>query len=220
MGKLRIVSYSGQAFRDRSEAGRLLASQLKQKYNQKVIVLGIPRGGVIVAKQIADILQAELDVAIARKVGAPNNPEFAIGAVSETGEFFPNEAIASQLDSLAEYIQQEKKHQLCEIKKRIKLFRSVKPKLDLKERVIIVTDDGIATGATMQAVIWAVRKENPAKVIVALPVGPQDSIERISQDVDEIVALRVPPFFGAVGQFYTNFDQTQDEEVLEILKNG
>lgn len=218
MGRLRIISQSDLAFSSRAEAGGLLAGQLKNFSRQNVVVLGIPRGGIIVAREISSALEAELDVVLSRKLGAPFNPELAIGAISEAGKAFFNEEIISQIDIRSSYIEKEMAAQVSEIKRRIEIYRKVRPKAVLKDKVVIITDDGVATGSTMQAALWSARQEQPKSLIAALPVGPKDSLQRIAEDADELICLRVPPFFSAVGQFYLDFAQVTDEEVTEILR--
>ncbi len=217
MSTLRIVSDSGKPFGGRIEAGRLLAEQLQEYRGQKAVVLGIPRGGVIIAQQIANELEADLDIVLSHKLGAPGNPELAIGAICEDGKLFIDERTSSYVGADKNYIRQEKAQQLKEIARRVALYRKVLAKLSLKERIVIVTDDGVATGATMQAALWAVRQEKPQKIIAALPVGPQDSLERLSEDADETICLQAPPYFAALSQFYSLFTQVEDGELLHIL---
>lgn len=190
----------------------------KSKIENPLVVLGIPRGGVVVAREIAHALAADLDMVLAHKLGAPGNPELAIGAVCEDGKLFLDEQISSYMGADDNYIKQEKARQLQEIARRVKRYRNVLPKLPLAGRIVIVTDDGVATGATMQAALWAVRQEGPEKIVAALPVGPEDTLERLSQDTDETICLQAPPFFSAISQFYSYFNQVEDEELLEILQ--
>ncbi len=218
MGKARIVSYSEEPFSGRIEAGMLLAKELIKLRLKNAVVLGIPRGGVIIAQEIAEILNADLDIVLSRKLGCPGNPEFAIGAVSEDGKLFLNEKLVSELGEDKPYIEQEKARQLALIKQRVRQYRAVLAKLSLKDRCVIVTDDGVATGATMHAALWIARQEHPKTLIAALPVGPADTIQRLVQDADDVICLRAPSFFSAIGQFYLDFSQVEDEEVLEILR--
>ena len=227
MGTLKIISDSGQPFSGRKEAGVLLAQQLRPPIllsqesrggGQKAAVLGIPRGGVIIAQQIADELEADLDIVLSHKLGAPGNPELAIGAVCEDGKLFVDKTISSYVGAIDSYIKQEKAKQLQEIERRVQLYRRILPKLPLEDRIVIVTDDGVATGATMQAALWAVRQEKPQKIIAALPVGPEDTLTKLSKDADETICLQAPPYFAALSQFYSQFTQVEDEELLEILE--
>ncbi|MDD5691758.1 MAG: phosphoribosyltransferase family protein [Candidatus Omnitrophica bacterium] len=220
MDIVRIISHSNEAFRDRQEAGRLLADELKYLSGKETVVLGIPRGGVIVAAEVSRVLNAKLDIVLSRKLGAPYNPELAIGAVTEDGKVFLNETLASQAGADKGYIESEKARQLLEIKVRIKRFRKIKQKIPLKGKTVIVTDDGAATGATMQAALIALRQEKPAKLIAALPVAAGEAVELLADYADEVIALRVPDYLGAIGAFYLDFSQSSDEEVLGILKDG
>jgi putative phosphoribosyl transferase len=217
MGTLRIISESSKPFSGRIEAGLLLAQQLQDYRGQKAVVLGIPRGGVIIARQIALELEAHLDIVLAHKLGAPGNPELAIGAICEDGKLFVDKKLSSYVGADKGYIEQEKARQLQQIAHRVKLYRGVLPKLPLEARIVIVTDDGVATGATMQAALWAVRQEKPQKIIAALPVGPQDTLEKLSENVDETICLQVPSYFAALSQFYLHFTQVEDEELLHVL---
>jgi predicted phosphoribosyltransferase len=146
--------------------------------NKKAIVLGIPRGGVIVAKELARILNADMDVVLSRKLGAPGRPELAMGSLTEDGEVFLNEDIVQTFEITSRYIEEEKAHQMNEIKRRNLFIRRILPKTPLKNRIVIVTDDGLATGATMQAAVWAVRQEKPHKLIAAIPVASKEALDR------------------------------------------
>jgi putative phosphoribosyl transferase len=216
--RLRILSHSSERFADRREAGRLLAQQLSDYRSRKAVVLGIPRGGIIVAQELAHALEADMDIVLAHKLRTPGRAELAMGSVAEDGKLFLNEEVVSELGIDKTYVQQERARQMAEIKRRTELFRYSHPKVRLAGRIVIVTDDGVATGATTQAALRAVRLERPEKLIAALPVGPEDTIVRLSEDVDEMICLRAPPFFSAVGQFYVRFEPVEDEEVLAILK--
>ncbi len=215
--KLRIISHSSEPFRDRAQAGELLAGELSELRDKRAVVLGIPRGGIIVAKGLASRLNADLDIVLSRKLGAPGQSELAVGALAEDGAVFLNEDVVLLLGVTKQYIAQEKTRQMAELQRRNQLIRSVLPKTLLKDRLVIVTDDGVATGATMQAALWSVKHENPQKLIAAIPVASEEALMRLSKDADEIVCLRQPPDFAAVGQFYTSFYQVQDEDVLQIL---
>ncbi|MGZ3635444.1 MAG: phosphoribosyltransferase [Syntrophales bacterium] len=219
MGKLHIVSRSSHPFSDRREAGILLGNELKKLGIEKEepAVVAILRGGIIVAREVVRTLKGDLDIVLSRKLGSPFNPELAIGAISENGELFINERIASQIGVRSQYIEEEKKKQQHVIAERVTYFRKDFPKISLKGRYVIVVDDGIATGATMEATVWSIREENPRTLMVALPVGPEDSLRRLANDADSVLCLKVPEFFSAVGQFYQRFDQTEEEEVLKVL---
>ena len=219
MAQLRIVSRSGEPFADRQDAGRFLAKELNEYRGQNAVVLGIPRGGVVVAREIAQALDAELDIVVVRKLGTPGHEELAMGAVSEDGTIFLNQEVVRELGIGEADIQREKVKQLAEIKRRTGLVRKVRSKISLKGRIVIVADDGVATGATTQAALWVVGSEQPEKLIAAIPVGPEETIRRLAGDVDEMVCLRVPPLFAAVGQFYEQFYPVEDEDVLKILRD-
>ncbi len=216
--KITVVSYSGEPFKNREEAGRLIAEQLGRLRNKGAIVLGIPRGGIIVAKELATRIRADLDIVLSRKLGTPGQPELAMGSLAEDGTVFTNEYVVKAMGVTKQDIEQEKARQIKEIQRRTQLIRNVLPKSSLKNRIVVVTDDGVATGATMQAALWAVRQENPLSVIVAIPVASDEALNRLSADADEILCLRQPPIFYAVGQFYSQFYQVQDEEVIQVLK--
>jgi putative phosphoribosyl transferase len=220
MGKIHIIAHSDRPFRDRIEAGGLLASELKRYSGNDTVILGIPRGGVIIASEVARSLGSELDIVLSRKLGAPGDPELAIGAVSEDGKLFLHDMVMTQGLAESPYIKEEKAHQIAEIARRVAIYRRARPKAILKGKTVIVVDDGLATGATMQAALWMARHEGAKKLISAVPVAPADTVEKISNDADELIVLRVPQFFGAVGQFYEIFDQTSDGEVLKILEDA
>jgi putative phosphoribosyl transferase len=205
-------------FYDRYEAGQKLASALK-KYRDKrnVIILAIPRGGVVTGFEVAKALNVPLDIVVARKIGAPGNPEFAIGAVSEKGEIILNEETVSNYRISQDYIKKEAKSQRAEVKRRLTEYRGKKKPINLKNKIVIITDDGIATGASVKAAISSVKTENPKKIILAMPVAPPGTIEELKKQVDEAVVIEKPSMFFAVGQFYQIFDQTSDEEVKKIL---
>lgn len=220
MGQLAILSRSGKPFADRLEAAQLLGQALQEYRGPRTVVLGIPRGGVVIASVVARALGAEVDIVLARKLGAPGNPEFAIGAIAEDHKVFLDEHLLSQLNVTSEYLTEEKTRQLAELKRRIRLYRQVRAKVPLKARTVIVTDDGVATGATMQAALWTVQQEAPERLIAALPLGPVDTLKRLAASTDVLLCLRAPAFFGAIGQFYARFEQVEDEEVLAILKEA
>ncbi len=218
MARLRIISHSGEPFRDRQEVGQLLAWELRNLPGRNLVVLGIPRGGIIVAQGLAQTLDAELDIVLAHKLRAPGHPELAMGSVAENGKVFLNDQVVSELGISDHYIEEEAAAQLAEIKRRARLVRRVRPRVPLKGKIVIVTDDGVATGATTQAAFWAVRQEKPALLVAAIPVGPEDVVRRLAKDVDEMVCLRTPPLFSAVGQFYLRFEPVDDADVLKILR--
>src|SRR3989338_742547 len=218
MKQFTVIDRSAGRFDDRAPAGRELARALGKIEKKDIVVLGSPRGGVVVAQYRARELGAPLDIILARKIGAPGNPEFAVGAISEDGHACLNEEYARQAGADEAYIEQEKRRQMAEIKRRAALFRKVHPRIPLKDRIAIVTDDGVATGATFEAALWSVRSEKPRKLIAAIPVGPGDTLKRLVRQADELICLRMPETFYALSQFYSRFEQVDDDHVLEILR--
>jgi predicted phosphoribosyltransferase len=218
MGTVRIIGREFAPFRDRVQAGRLLAAQLEFLRGQRPVVLGIPRGGVLIAREIARALDGELDVVLARKLRAPDNPELAIGAVTETGEVFTDDALISHLRVRAEYLEEETQRQRQEIERRREAWRTLRPRVPLAKRAVVVTDDGVATGATMHAALRAARAEGPARLVAAVPVGAVGSVEMVSSFADETICLQAPPYFSSVGQHYLHFPQVSDDEVMAVLQ--
>jgi len=205
-------------FRNREEAAHLLAQRLKGRELHKPLVLAIPRGGVVTGSVLARELGAELDIVLSRKLRAPFEPELAIGAVAEDGRVYLNPSARELLDLDDEYIARERTHQLDEITRRKALFRAVRPQVPIAGRSVIVTDDGIATGATMIAALQVARAQDPHELIVAVPVAPPDRLEEIRQYCDEAVCLLTPVAFYAIGQFYEDFSQIEDDEAVDLLR--
>jgi hypothetical protein len=205
-------------FTNRQEAGLQLARRLKKRALRDPVVLAIPRGGVVTGAALARELGAELDVVLARKLPAPGQPELAIGAIGEDGEICLNENACGLLGLDAEYVQQQRAHQLAEIARRKELFRAAHPAASLHGRSVILTDDGIATGSTIIASLHVVNRQQPHEVIVAVPVAPPDRLAQIRKLCSDVVCLQEPPSFRAVGQFYRDFAQVGDEEVVELLR--
>ena len=210
-------------FANRIEAGQQLAKKLAEIPQQELpreslIILGIPRGGVVVGRQIATRLSSPLDVVVTKKIGAPGNSELAIGAVGALGEPVIDEELAKRVGADETYLQSQIAELRSEVLRRVKEYRGDKPALDLKNKVVIITDDGIATGATIQAAIEILRQENPQKIVVAVPVVAKDALKEIEGLADEVIYLDAPELFFAVGQFYQEFEQVSDEEVKELLK--
>ena len=205
-------------FRNREEAGELLAQELVAFRNDPdAILLALPRGGVTVGYQLSLALHLPLDVLITRKIGAPGNPEYALGAVSETGAVYWNQEALSGLSlsdrDLATAVQVQQK----EVSRRVALYRQGRPFPHLKDRTVIIVDDGLATGATFFASVATVRQARPRRIIGAIPVGPRSTIQEARSLVDQLVVLRVPEPFYAVGNFYRDFEQVEDREVLQYL---
>lgn len=207
-------------FKDRQEGGQELIPKLeKYRNNNDTIVLGLPRGGVVTAFEISSALNLPLDIIVPRKISAPGAPELAIGAITEDGELILNESTKEyKIDP--EYLKSAIQTQKKEARRRIKAYRGNRPPLSLKNKIAIIVDDGVATGATIRAAIKSARKSQAKKVIVAVPVISQESFRIIKNEVDEIIFLDAPLFFGAVGAFYKKFSQTEDQEVIELLKKS
>jgi len=204
-------------FQDRKDAGLQLVQKLTWLKDKDVIVLAIPRGGVVVGDVIAKSLNVKLDVVVPRKLSAPGNPELAIGAVMHDGSSYLNDYVVRTLNVDQQYIRSEIKEQVREIERRLELFRGSK-KYDLADKIIVLVDDGIATGATtMIAVTW-IKKQGPKMVVLGTPVAPGEVARILQQIVDKLIVLMMPLEFSAVGEFYEDFSQVGDEEVVEILR--
>ncbi len=206
-------------FADRHDAGRRLAEALGfLKGRRDLLILAVPRGGVVVGAEVARALQAPLDVVIARKVGAPGNPELAIGAVAADGTTVLDEEMVQQLAVAQSYIQAATEGERREIERRLRTYRGDRPMPTVEGKTVVVVDDGVATGATTLAAVRSLRKQRPRELILAVPVGPPETIARLGREVDRVVALYTPELFYAVGAFYQVFDQTSDQEVGELLR--
>ncbi|HYL66628.1 MAG TPA: phosphoribosyltransferase family protein [Nitrosopumilaceae archaeon] len=203
-------------FKDRTDAAKRLCEKLLWLKDENPIILAIPRGGVIIADVISSILNCKLDVIVSRKVGAPDNQELAIGAVMHDGSYFPNIKIINALNIPESFVEEEITKQRKEIERRLMKFRESR-EYDLAEKTIVLVDDGIATGATMSVAAHWIKKQKPKKLIIAIPIGPPETISELNQLAD-IVVLQSPYIFNAVGEFYEMFDQVSDEEVQEIMK--
>jgi len=208
-------------FKNRQDAGQKLAQKLKEFKGQKnALLLALPRGGVVVAFEIAKELNLPLDLVVPRKIGAPFNEEYAIGAITESGEgIFDQEAIAS-LNVTKDYLDKEVATEKKEAQRRLKTYRQNQPPLNLKNKTVIIVDDGIATGLTMRAAIKSAKEKKAKKIIVAVPVTARDSLKTIEKEADKVICLDAPLFFGAVGAFYENFDQTEDQEVIDLMQKA
>lgn len=204
-------------FKNRSDAGRQLAAALQALSLKEGIVIGLPRGGVVVAAEVARILNLPLDVIIPRKIGAPFNNELAIGAIVEDTVLL-NDDLISAYDIDPAYIQREIAKEKIEAARRLALYRQGKTKENLKNKTIIVVDDGIATGATMRASLMYLKSNHVKRLIVAIPVAPPESVEQLKKEGFEVVCLCTPASFFAVGQFYEDFPQTTDEEVIKLME--
>ncbi|EON15286.1 phosphoribosyltransferase [Pandoraea sp. SD6-2] len=206
-------------FFDRADAGRQLARALSHYAGKFPLILGVPRGGVPIAAVVADVLGGDLDVVLVRKLRAPGNPELAIGAVDESGRtFLTPYARMGNVESA--YIQHERAAQLETLRWRRACLTPGRRSIDARGRVVIVVDDGVATGASMIAALQAVRQCEPARLVCAVPVAPQDAVRELASYADEVVCLNSPAEFGAVGEFYRSFAQVSDDEVLACLHVG
>lgn len=208
-------------FKDRTEAAVLLAEKLEWLKDQgprdSLLVLAVPRGGVVTGDVIATSLGVNLDIIVAKKIGHPSNPELAIGAVMHDGTFIPNETILNWLDIPYEYITDSISILTKEIERRIMIFRGSK-EYDLAGKVVILVDDGVATGTTLFAAIMWLKRQKLRRLIIAIPVGPRDTIEKLRETVDQVIVLHSPTMFQAVGAFYEDFSQVSDDEVIEIMQ--
>lgn len=209
-------------FHDRRDAGRQLAAALGHLKPERAIVLGLPRGGVVVASEIARALDVAMDVLIVRKLGAPDQPELAIGAVTNGAQpaVVLNEDLIRQIGVAPSYLNAEIARELDEVRARQSRFRRGRPPLELATRTIIVVDDGIATGATVRAALKALRQFSPARIVLAAPVAAAESLDELEPLADETVVLHAPHNFMSVGRFYLNFEQTTDEEVVALLDHA
>ncbi|HEY4832693.1 MAG TPA: phosphoribosyltransferase [Waddliaceae bacterium] len=206
-------------FRDRVDAGRQLAQALQSYINQpNTYVIALPRGGVVVGHEVAIALHLPLDIVCPRKIGAPFNPELAIGAITETGEGILSQDLIYELGISEEYIKTIMEQEKKKAQWRLKHYREGRPPCLLKDKCVILVDDGLATGSTMRAAIKTIRAKQAKEIIMAVPVAPRDTLTRLEKDVDKAICLATPSAFFAVGQFYNLFDQTTDEEVISLLK--
>ena len=210
---------NGTKFRDRGDAGRALAAALRQYANRNdVLVLALPRGGVPVAYEVARELGAPLDIFLVRKLGVPGHEEYAMGAIAEGGAIVLNREVIQQLGipqrAVDSVIQQER----AELERRARLYRQGRPPPEVRDRVVILVDDGLATGSTMRAAAQALRMLRPARIVVAVPVAPVETCEALRDAADEVLCLRTPEPFHAVGLWYADFAQTLDAEVRELLE--
>lgn len=204
-------------FVNREEAANRLAKRLEGYKGKNPLILAIPRGAVPMASIIAEQIGGEIDVVLVHKLGAPGNPEYAVGSVDEYGHIYLGEG-AKLLRLSKEYLDDEVKRQLSMLKERRGFYTEVREAISPSGRIVIIVDDGIATGSTMIAAVLGVREQNPQKVVVAVGVAPPETIEKIKNIADEVICLETPEFFGAVGAFFEDFRQVNDKEVIGLLK--
>jgi putative phosphoribosyl transferase len=209
----------GEAFADRTQAGERLADALERFAGSDVVVLAIPRGGVVVGEVVARTLGAPLDVVVPRKIGAPGNPELGVGAVAP-GVRVLDERMVRSLGVSERYLEDEIGRQEQEIERREHAYRGERPPVDVRGKVAIVVDDGVATGGTAVAALRWARASGAAKVVLAVPVAPPQTIERLDREADDVIVLATPQPFFAVGEWYRSFDQTNDDEVVAALERS
>ena len=212
-------SFVNPKFADRRDAGRELARELRHYRDRSdVVVLALPRGGVPVAVEIAEALGAPLDVFLVRKLGMPGHPEFAIGAIASGGVRVLNDDVVRWYGISEQIVETLAAQEQAELERRERAYRGARPLSDLRDRTVILVDDGLATGASMRAAVQAVRAHHPARVVVAVPVGAAETCEAFANITDETVCARTPEPFSAVGLWYRDFSQTSDEEVRDLLR--
>ncbi|HEX9281636.1 MAG TPA: phosphoribosyltransferase [Candidatus Udaeobacter sp.] len=210
-----------RAYANRTEAGRLLAEKLEKYANRNdVVVLGLPRGGIPVAYEVAKCLRAPLDAFIVRKLGVPGFEELAAGAIASGGVRVLNEDVIHAIPYADAAIEAVTAKETAELQRREQIYREGRPAPELRDRIVILVDDGLATGATMRAAVKALRERGAAKIVVAVPVGPPDTCRELARQSDEAICLSTPPFFQAVGQYYEDFSQTSDDDVHELLSRA
>ena len=205
-------------FKDRTDAGKLLAKALAKYENEKTIVYALPRGGVVVGYEVAKALQSPLDIIVTRKIGHPNNPEYAICAVNEKGLLLCNEAEIKSVDQ--DWLQEETLREQKEAERRVALYRGKRKPEEVVDRVAIIVDDGIATGYTMRLAVRSIKIQKPKKIIVAVPVAPAESLQELKQEgANEVIVLEPSEdFMGAVGAHYLQFEQVEDNKVINLLQ--
>ncbi|MDG5777085.1 phosphoribosyltransferase family protein [Haloarculaceae archaeon H-GB1-1] len=205
-------------FTDRTEAGKQLAEALLEREIDADLVLAIPRGGLPLGRAVADALDAPLDVVVAKKIGAPGNPEFALGAVASDGSVWRNERGLSGRNIDEDYFERKREEEAENAREKIERYRGGRPDPDLADRTVVLVDDGVATGSTVRACLQQLRNADAARVVLAVPVGPPETVRELRDLADEVVCLQTPGDFMGVGQFYDRFDQVSDEEAMSYLE--
>lgn len=207
-------------FTDREDAGHRLADDLGARGVEADLVLAIPRGALPIGRVVADRLSAPLDVIVAEKIGAPNNPELAIGAVAGNGSYWLNDDLVARLGVSEEYVERQRAREAGNAREKVELYREGDPTPDLSGRRVLVVDDGVATGATAIACLRQVRAADAERVVFGVPVGPEEAFAELRDEADELVIVEVPDSFGAVGRHYRSFPQISNEEALTYLERG
>ena len=215
---LRVLSRSDVPFRDSEEAAQLLCDELEAYRASHPVILGIPRGGLLLASELSRLLNADLDVMMTHKVPSEKDREVAVGAVTECGRLFVERSNSGSIGDT--YLHDEKNRQLTLLHSRLDQYRKALPRIPLQGRVVIVTDDGVATGFTMKAALWAARQQHPARLVAAVPVAPETVLKELSLFADETVCLKTPPLFYGVGQFYEDFGPVEDRDLMRLLEAG
>jgi len=206
-------------YRDRVEAGRRLATELREYVGKNnIVVLAIPRGGVILGYEVAVVLGGQLDVVVPRKIGAPGNPEFAVGAVTEDGTMVLNRGTVNMLGITERQLKKTIDDEVAEVKRRVKTYRGGEDPVSLAGKTAIIVDDGLATGATMKAAVASAKGRGASRIVVAVPVSPPEAVKELSKEVDEVICPLVYEPFFAIGQFYDDFSQVEDEQVIMLLR--
>jgi putative phosphoribosyl transferase len=207
-------------FRDRSEAGQLLGERLRYLTSERPVVLGLPRGGVPVAYEVAQALASPLDVLVVRKLGVPFQPEFAFGAIGEDDTQVLNTRLVQQLGLSNDTIAEVVRHERAELNRRVESYRGDRPAFALIGRTVVIVDDGLATGATARVAVEVARARGAKRIIVAVPVSPREAVAGLRTLADEVISLHVPTQFEAVGEWYEDFNQTTDDQVTSLLRKS
>lgn len=205
-------------FTDRTDAGEQLGEALRERGVDADVALAIPRGGLPLGRAVADALDVPLDVAVASKIGAPGNPEYAVGAVASDGSVWRNERAVRGTGADEEYFERERTKEARNAREKADRYRGGRPEPDLTGRTVVLVDDGVATGSTVKACLEMIDARDPERVVVAIPVGPPDTVAELEDLADAVVCLEAPSRFSGVGQFYDRFDQVSDEEAMEYLE--
>jgi len=216
---LKVLSYSNEPFSGRQEAGRLLGAHLMYLVDDSPVVIGIPKGGIVTAREIARAVSGELDVALFEKLCVQGHNELVIGVVSEEGKLLAQDGHAAKNSGNGNYIFREKELKIVEIERRKSLYRGICPKIRIEGREVIIADDGIVTGSTMKSALRCIRQENPKRIIVAVPVAVSESLDMLADEADQIVCLRLPYIFRGLNGFYTQFDTIDEPNALKLLKS-